>query len=245
MNEPYHAPGYPPPPGYAGPVRRQGLGCFARGCITVVILFACGVLLLGGCTWYAYAAMAPFFSTRPVAIRSYPANSAQYSGLLDRFRVFLATLDAQHAAAIAYSADELNDLVACAPSARDLRGKVYFAIANDELISEMSFELPLSKNEVPNQPAYYFNGKVHTSVSFAAGEWTFVFHDLETLDGKPAPALLSLLVKSGSFARGFNANLNGTFQAKINQNPSTAEFIGKIRSVGIVRNRVVINAAER
>ena len=245
MNESYQTPGYPPPSGYSGPARRQGLGCFACGCITVAVLFACGVLLLGGITWYSYATMAPFFSTRPVAIRSYPANNAQYSALLDRFRVFLTTLDAQHAATIAYSADELNDLVACAPSARDMRGKVYFSIANDELISEMSFELPLSKNEVPNQPAYYFNGKAHTSVSFAGGQWTFVFHDLETLDGKPAPALLSLLVRSGSFGRGFNASLNGTFHDKINQNPSTAEFIDKIRSIGIVQNRIVINAAER
>ena len=239
MNAPYSAPGYP------GPARRQGPGCFARGCITVVILFVCGVFLLGGFGWYAYATMAPFFSIRPVPIRSYPANSAQYSGLLDRFRVFLATLDAQHAATIAYSAEDLNDLVACAPSAWDLRGKVYFSIANDELISELSFVLPVNRNGPPNQPVYCFNGKAHTSVSFADGEWTFGFHDLETLDGKPAPALLAVLVKSAGFGRGFNASLNDTFHRKINENPSTAEFIGKIRSIGIAQNRLVITAAER
>ena len=245
MNPPPFPPsGYSPGPGYPPPARRQGLGCFAVGCIVMVAVCLLLIGGVGGLGWYAYRVVRPFVGTRPVAIRIYPATAAQYSGVVDRFHTFLAALDATHRATLVLTADDLNTLVARAPEEAALRGRAYFSIVNNQLVCEASFPLRSRQNGLAGPQVYYVSGCLYLSASFADGEFTFVSNRLDTVDGKPAPALLTALVENPSFSRGFTQSVNDGFRKKLDQNPAASAFVAKIRSINIQDNRIVITAAD-
>ena len=238
-------PPYPSPSGYPPAARRRGPGCFAVGCMIVVGLGVLFVLALGGTGFYLYRTVRPFVSTAPTPVRIYPATEAQYSAVLEKWRVFGNTLATDHAATLQLSADDLNTLIARAPEAQGLRGSTSVSLANNEIALAGNFPLPAGTNRPPGQPVYYFTGKLYFSVSFDNGELNLDFHKIETLDGKPAPALLEAVVEHPNFSRAFNRSFNDSLRGKMDRNPGATEFLDKVRSLGIRNNQLVLTAADR
>ena len=198
MNEPYApAPGYSNQPGYPPPPR-QGMGCFAKGCITLVILLMLLGVGFGVLGWYTFRNFPAFVSTSPVSIRTYPATEEQYQDVIRRYTEFIQSLNEGKAATFALSTDDLNTLIALDPEFKDVRGKVYMTIEGDEIVAETSFLIPEDRRRFGSGSGNraYFNGRVRFAASYSGGEMTMFVRKIESMDGKPmSDLLISLLNK--------------------------------------------------
>jgi len=147
------------------PPRRKGLGCFARGCLTLLI-FAIVLAIAGfaGLYWGLHRNSALFYGsfwlakTRSIAEAATPlpefnASDQQIQLVQERWQDFEQKTRAGQAAEIELSADDINALIA---TSDDLRGKVFASIEGNRLRLQAS--LPIGG--VLGRPGYYFNGDV-------------------------------------------------------------------------------------
>src|SRR3982074_3977803 len=83
----------PPPPPSVPPVQpaapyyppaRSGMGCFAKGCLTVLILGFLFIAVVGGGCWYFYKkTFNNLTSTAPAEVRAEPPTPAQTTSAHD------------------------------------------------------------------------------------------------------------------------------------------------------------------
>jgi hypothetical protein len=155
------------------PPRRNGLGCFARGCLillvfAIVLAIACFAgmywgfqrhsAIMHGIYWLA--------KTHSIAEASGPVpeftgSDTQIQSVRDRWQDFEQKTRAGQAAEIELTADDINALVA---ANRDARGKVSVSINGNQL----SFQASVPLGEVLGRPGYYFNGDI--TVEFKGAE---------------------------------------------------------------------------
>ena len=191
-----HPPAYLPPPA-PGP----SLGCFAKGCLTVVVVgFILGIMI-GGLVWYGIRDLRPYLSRQPAEIRVYPATEAQYQTLEAKIRDFVQTVNDGRQATLTLTADELNTLVARDPQYSSLRGKDFFAIAKDQISAETN---TLLNDNAPESQRLYFHGRVVFDASFVSGDFTVVLRRIEPLNGGPTPAIVAWALGQPNFSDNFS-----------------------------------------
>ena len=147
------------------PPRRKGLGCFARGCL-VLLIFAIVLAIAGfaGMYWGLHRHSALFYGsywlakTRSIAETPTPvpevsASDQQIQLVRERWQDFEQKTRAGQPAAIELSADDINALIA---TTEDVRGKVFASIDGDQLRLQASVPI----GGILGRPGYYFNGDV-------------------------------------------------------------------------------------
>jgi hypothetical protein len=147
------------------PPRRKGLGCFARGCLTLsifaIVLAIAGFagLYLGlhrnsalfyGSYWLAKTGS---LAQAPTPVPDFNASDQQIQLVQERWQDFEQKTRAGQAAEIELSADDINALIA---TSEDLRGKVFASI--DGNLLRLQASVPIGG--FLGRPGYYFNGNV-------------------------------------------------------------------------------------
>jgi hypothetical protein len=147
------------------PPRRKGLGCFARGCLTLLI-FAIVLAIAGfaGLYWGLHRNSALFYGSywlaktrslaeAPTPVPEFNASDQQIQLVQERWQDFEQKMRAGQAAEIELSADDINALIA---TSEDVRGKVFTSIDGNQLRLQTS--LPIGG--FLGRPGHYFNGEV-------------------------------------------------------------------------------------
>ena len=147
------------------PPRRKGLGCFARGCLTLLI-FAIVLAIAGfaGMYWGLHRHSALFYGSywlaktrsiaeAPTPVPEFSASDQQLQLVRERWQDFEQKTRAGQPAAIELSADDINALIA---TTDNVRGKVFASIDGDQLRLQASVPI----GEILGRPGYYFNGDV-------------------------------------------------------------------------------------
>jgi hypothetical protein len=147
------------------PPRRKGLGCFARGCLTLLI-FAMVLAIAGfaGMYWGLHRHSALFYGSywlaktrsiadAPTPITEFSASDQLTQLVRERWQDFERKARAGQPAAIELSADDINALIAIS---KDVRGKMFASIDGDQLRLQASVPI----GEILGRPGYYFNGDV-------------------------------------------------------------------------------------
>src|ERR1700757_1191709 len=149
----------PPPP------RRQGLGCFARGCLIllvfgIVLAIACFAGMYWGFQQHSaivhgiyWLAKTHSIAEAPAPVPEFTGSDTQIQSVRERWQDFEQKTRAGQAAEIELTADDINALIA---ANRDARGKVFVAIDRNQLRVQASIPL----GEVLGRPGYYFNGDI-------------------------------------------------------------------------------------
>jgi hypothetical protein len=145
------------------PPRKKGLGCFARGCL-VLLIFAIVLAIagFGGLYWGLHRNSALFYGsywlakTRSLAeaqspVPEFNASEQQIRLVQERWEDFEQKTRAGQAAEIELSADDINALIAASEYAR---GKVFVSIDGNHLRSQASVPI----GGLLGRPGYYFNG---------------------------------------------------------------------------------------
>jgi hypothetical protein len=147
------------------PPPRRGLGCFARGCLILVVF---GVVLaiacLGGLYWglqrhsaivhsIFWLAKTHSISEAPAPVPEFAAADEQIQATQERWRDFKQKARAGQPAEIELAADDINTLIA---ANRDARWKAFVSIAGNRLRIQASVPL----GEFLGRSGYYFNGDI-------------------------------------------------------------------------------------
>ena len=147
------------------PPRRKGLGCFARGCL-VLLIFAIVLAIAGfaGLYWGLHRNSALFYGSywlaktrslaqAPTPVPVFNASEQQIQLVQERWEDFEQKARAGQAAEIELSADDINTLIA---TSEDARGKVIVSIDGNHLRLQVSIPI----GEFLGREGYYFNGDV-------------------------------------------------------------------------------------
>jgi hypothetical protein len=147
------------------PPRRKGLGCFARGClILLVFVIVLAIAGFAGMYWGLHRHSALFYGsywlakTRSIAeaaapVPEFSASDQQIQLVRERWQDFEQKTRAGQAAEIELSADDINSLIA---TREDVRGKVFASIEGNQLRLQTSVPI----GGFLGKPGYYFNGDV-------------------------------------------------------------------------------------
>ncbi len=248
MNPPYPPPSgypnqpggyYPQQPGYPPP-QRQGMGCFAKGCITVIIVLMFLGVLIGGVSWYLYNSFQVFVSDQPVSVHPFQPNEAQYRDVQRRYTEFVQALNAGKAATFSLSADDLNSLFARDPDFKNNRGRIFVDIKGSEITAEASFPFNTDGTQRAGGPKKYFNGRVSFSASYDDGEAALHVRKVESLDGKPMSDFLLKTFNQMDFSQAFNRALHDAQR----RGDAWAEAMGKVDKIIVENDHIVVTAKE-
>ena len=173
------------------PPPRQGLGCFARGCLTLLI-FAIVLAIAGfaGMYWGLHRHSALFYGSywlaktrsiaeAPTPVPEFNASEQQIERVRERWQDFQQKARAGQAAEIELSADDINALIA---TTEGVRGKVFASIDGDQLRLQASVPI----GGLLGRPGYYFNGEVIIELEGAQSPDSPRFSRL-TINGEHAP----------------------------------------------------------
>ncbi len=147
------------------PPRRKGLGCFARGClILLVFAIVLAIACFAGMYWGLHRHSALFYGSywlaktrsiaeAPAPVPAFSASDQQIQRVWERWQDFEQKTRAGQPAEIELSADDINALIA---TSEDVGQKVFASIDGNQL--RLRASLPI--RGVLGRPGYYFNGDV-------------------------------------------------------------------------------------
>ena len=147
------------------PPRRKGLGCFTRGCLTLLIfVIVLAIAGFAGLYWGLHRHPECFYGnywlakTRsraeaPTSVPEFSASDQQIQLVQERWQDFEQKALAGQPAEIDLNADDINALIA---TSEDVRGKVFVSI--DRNLLHLQVSVPIG--EFLCRPGYYFNGDV-------------------------------------------------------------------------------------
>jgi hypothetical protein len=147
------------------PPRRNGLGCFPRGCLTLLIFaIVLAIACFAGVYWGLHRHSALFYGsywlakTRSIAeaqatVPEFSGSDQQIQRVRERWQEFEQKTRAGQAAEIELSADDINALIV---TTEDFRGKIFASVEGNQLRLQASVPI----GELLGRPGYYFNGEV-------------------------------------------------------------------------------------
>ena len=173
------------------PPRRTGFGCFARGCLTLLIFAIVLVIAsFAGMYWGLHRHSALFYGSywmaktrsiaeAPAPVPEFSASDQQIQRVLERWQDFEQKTRAGQAAEIELSADDVNALIA---TNEEMRGKVFASIEGDQL--ELQASVPIGR--FFGRRGYYFNGDVTIQLQGAQPPHNPRFNRI-TINGEQVP----------------------------------------------------------
>src|SRR6476660_2605794 len=173
------------------PPRKKSLGCFARGCL-VLLIFAIVLAIAGfaGLYWGLQRNSALFYGSywlaktrslaeAPTLVPLFNASDQQIQGVQERWQDFEQKTRAGQAAEIELTADDINALIA---ANRDARGKAFVSIEGNQVRIQASAPI----GGFLGRPGYYFNGEVVIELEGAQSPENPRFNRL-TINGEQVP----------------------------------------------------------
>src|SRR5262249_8345065 len=147
------------------PPRREGLGCFARGClILLVFAIVLAIACFAGMYWGLHRNSALFYGsywlakTRSIAeapspVPEFSVSDQQIQSFRERWQDFEQKTRAGQAAQIELNGDDVNSLIA---TMEDVRGKVFASVEGNQL--RLKISVPIG--QFLGRPGHYLNGEV-------------------------------------------------------------------------------------
>ncbi len=177
------------------PLRREGLGCFGKGCLILCLLIlflliACAVGVWWGMKRHpellqatSWAARTHLVSDKPTQIPAFDTTEENIAASKEKWKTFDQASRHDEAAQVELSADDLNNLIAANKHAR---GKAFVTIEGNRL--QVKTSIPLTdylSNTGLN--GYYLNGEIAVE---SKGPHSLETPNLEavTVNGKALPA---------------------------------------------------------
>lgn len=215
------------------PPRKRGLGCFLKGCLTLIVVGCLTIALVGVFFYKGYQRVRGYLANAPVAIQVYPATDEQYQAVQAKLALFLDAVATNRRATVELTADDLNTLVAREPGFSELRGKVAFSMAGGYLAADFSRMLADSRESTP----LYLNGRATAALNVKDGEVQLSPQSV-SLNGQALPAWITQLLNNRDFMKGSG----GILDDEINRQPALRDFLRHLRSAHVNGDRLVLTS---
>ncbi|HZE13585.1 MAG TPA: hypothetical protein VE086_07505 [Chthoniobacterales bacterium] len=220
------APAYYPPP-------RSGMGCFAKGCLTVLIVGFLCVAVVGVGGWLFYKrTFKNLTSSEPADVRienATPAETAAADGSRTRLDEAIAR---NQETTVEFTGPELNYLIQNNSDWDFLRGRSRIDIADSTMTVALS--APLDRLPWPGFKGRWFNGTVRFSMTYTSGEFQLEIISAEANGSRFPDALLS------RFNSSFDDAMNDEFRKEVRKNTRQSEFWSHVKSIALQGDKLVI-----
>lgn len=210
------------------------MGCFAKGCLTVLIVgFLFFAAVLGG-AWYLYhTTVANLTSSGPLDVRIEQPTEAQ----LQAAETTKARLDeaiARNAeTTVEFTSADLNALLAQNEDFREFRGRARVDIADSMMTIALS--VPLDSLPLRKLRKRWFNGTARFGLAYSSGEFEV---DLKLLEAGEHRLPLQFL--SSTFMDAFNDVLNEAFEEDLRNGTRDREFWSRVKTVSLQGDKLVV-----
>jgi hypothetical protein len=220
----------PPPPVQLPP---QGMGCFAKGCLTVLIvgfIFIAGVI---GSAWYLYVKMVDNL-TSPATddVHLEPPSASQFQtaeNSMERLRKATAN---NKETTVEFTAADLNALVARDPDFEDWRDRIRIEIADSTMTVVLS--APLNSIPLLRLKRRWFNGTARFSFTYESETFSFDIKSAEAGGHHFPDVFLS------SFNSFFDEGVNRNFRDTLGSNDRSSEFWNHVRKMSLEGDKLVV-----
>ena len=188
------------------------MGCFAKGCLTLIIaLFILGGVVIGG-VWYLYGrAINVFTSSQPAAIQIEQPSDAQFQAAKGKLEQLRGAVSRNEETTVEFSAADVNTLIARDPAFAGARGKARVNIADSFVTVELS--APLNTVPLPKLKQRWFNGTARFQFTYDLGQFIVSAKSAEA-NGKAVPeaffarsVLHSIAASTNAFMRSYRKTM--------------------------------------
>ena len=202
------------------------------GCMSFLAMgFVAFLLFLGG-LWYLYAkAVDMFTAERPIEIAATLPTEAEYAAAEAKANEMRNALRSGRATTIAFTAPELNALIARDPDLARQRGRMRVDLADSMATLEMS--VPLSGVNLPRVKHRWFNGSARFGFKYDESGFDF---DPEWIEANGRQLSRDFLQ---GFANSFSGSFTKGFRDSVKREGGT-EAWENVKSISIEGNQLII-----
>jgi hypothetical protein len=210
------------------------MGCFATGCLTVLIvgfIFLAGII---GGTWYLYVKTIDHLtSPAPVDIHLEPPSESQFQTAENSMARLKEAIANNKETTVEFTGADLNALFARDLDFKAWRGRTRIEIAD----STMTIALSASLNSIglPRVKNRWFNGTARFSFTYESGTFSF---DIESAEagGHHVPGIFL----SSSALSSFNESMNRSFRDELRTTDRGSEFWNHVRTMSLEGDKLVV-----
>lgn len=203
---------------------QEGLGCFAKGCITLIVaglIFLAGIV---GCSWYLYVkTINRLTATTPADVRVEPPSEEQYQAAKSSVTRLRDAIDNNTETTVEFTAGDLNALFARDPDFADWRGRVRIDIADS--VMTLAVSAPMRYVRIPGAKKRWFNGTVRFGFTYESGEANLDLKSAEAAGRQVPDVFLS----------------EYTFRPHAVLEDSNDEFWSHVKSMSVQGDKLVIS----
>jgi hypothetical protein len=220
------APQYYPPP-------RSGMGCFAKGCLTVLIIGFLCVALVGVGGWIFYKkTFKNLTTTAPVDVRVEAPTQAQIKTAEESRTRLDEAIARNQETTVEFTGPEINLLLQQNADWDFLRGRTRIDIADSTMTVALS--APLDQLPWPGLKGRWFNGTLRFSMTYTSGTFQLEIISAEANGNEFPSSLLS------SFNSSFNDSMNDEFRDEIRKHSGESEFWSHVKSIVLQGDKLLI-----
>ena|SRR5438552_7313783 len=224
-----------PPPPQQQPIlpRQDGAGCFAKGCLVVVIAGFILVAAIGAGAWYFYGkTISIFTSPQPADVRIEQVADIDLRNAEQKLNQLGQATANNEETTIEFTAAELNALIAREPLFAGMNNRARIAIADSMMTVEMS--VPLDLAPFPKLKGRWLNGTARLGFSFVLGQFAFDPKSVEA-NGHMFPEEFF-----AGFTPSFNRSFNDRFRRSMEKNDQATNIWKHIKTIGLDRDKLVV-----
>lgn len=215
------------------------MGCFAKGCLTVLIAGFIFIACVIGGAWYLFhKAVNNLTSASSTSVQIEQPSEAQFQAAEDSLaRLNRAMADGEETT-VEFTSADLNALLARDEDFKEFRGRARVVIADSMMTIDLS--VPLDSIRWRKLRNRWFNGTARFGLSYSSGQ----FHiDLDSAEagGHRLPGRFI----SDTFMSSFNEGLNESFQEKLGDYATGEEFWDHVKSISLVGDKMVVTTQAR
>jgi len=207
------------------------MGCFAKGCLTVLIV---GFILLAGgigTTWYLYVkTINKLTSPASADVQVEPPSESQFQAAENTMERLRTAIAQNNETTVEFTATDLNALFARDPDFEDLRGRVRIEIADS--IMTIALSAPLRAIPLPGMKKRWFNGNARFSFTYDSGTFSFDIKSAEA-GGHQVP---DIFLSSWDF----DESMNQSFLSELKSNDHDSEFWDHVKTMRLVGDKLVV-----
>ena len=221
-----------PPPGQPPVIvvqKRSGWGCFAIGCVVVIVLLLIGGAIVAGLGFFTYSKVSKLTSDQPAAIATFDGGDSMYQAASKKLDAFKQDADVHRPSRLELTADEINTLIAHNP---DTSGsQLHFFVRLHDDAANVQLSLPTSMLPVSIFPGRYLNAEADFTPSLdSAKNLNVNLHSLKIAAEAVPPDQLAPL----------QMQVNTAINFQIQRSSDAQEFLSHANSVEVRDGKLII-----
>jgi hypothetical protein len=209
------------------------MGCFAKGCLTVLVLGFLCLALVGVGGWIFYKkTFNNLTSTEAADVRVEPPTPAQVQSAETSASRLDDAVARNQETTVEFTGPELNHLLQRNSDWDFLRGRSRIDISDSTMTVALS--APLDALPWPGLKGRWFNGNVRFSMTYASGQFELELISAEANGHSFPSSLLS------SFNSSFNDSMNDEFRKEMRKHNRESEFWSHVKSMSLQGDKLII-----